>query len=96
MAFCCATYHQFLLLNDAYFSVADPGKQCCQGSEKHVYLNAMHGHIASSVSRATGCGNLDCPWHLVAPNGQQLNISLYDFAVSDESKHSPISSGMCY
>ena len=76
-----------LSIKNAYFSVVYPKQQCCQGHENHVYINAMHGHIASSVSRQRRCGNMDCPWYLVAPNGQQINVTLYDFAVVDTGKH---------
>ena len=75
-------------LISAYFAVSSPGDQCCQGPNNHIYLNAMHGYIASSVTRLTGCGYIDCPWHLIAPNGQQMNISLYDFAVVNVGKRS--------
>ena len=69
------------------FLVAKPEGRCCQGPENHITLNAIQGYIASSVSRDIGCGDFDCPWKLVAPSGQQMNISLYDFAVGNRSKH---------
>ena len=49
-------------------------------------MESSIGYIASSVTEMTGCGNSDCPWVLTAPQGQQLNISLYDFAVTSASK----------
>ena len=49
-------------------------------------IKATSGFLASSLSEAKRCGSNVCPWLLVAPKGQRLNISLYDFAWSVEGK----------
>ena len=65
-----------------HFAVSDPGANCCHfPGNKYITLKADSGYIASSVTETTGCGNEDCPWLLSAAKGQQLNITLYDFAV---------------
>ena len=67
-------------------SVWSPGEFCCQSHGDVVNMESSIGYIASSVTEFTGCGNSDCQWKLTAPQGQQLNISLYDFAVTSAGK----------
>ena len=67
-------------------SVWSPGEFCCQSNGDVVNVEANTGFIASSVTEMTGCGDSDCPWKLTVPKGQNLNISLYDFAVTSTSK----------
>ena len=69
-----------------WFPVWNPGEFCCQSHGDFVSVESNNGFIASAVTEETGCGKSNCPWRLTAQYGQQLNISLYDFAIASSSK----------
>ena len=57
------------------------------------------GYLASITVEENNCGSTSCPWVLQARIGQQLNITLIDFASSHReppSANSHFGSDICY
>ena len=48
----------------------------------------IEGYLASSVTQKTGCGDVSRPWLLTAGVGQNINVTLLDFASHDRSINS--------
>ena len=53
--------------------------QVCSVSSPIIISNS-HGYLANTVTMETGQGSPACPWRLEALPGQQINISLVNFA----------------
>ena len=58
-------------------------------------LVGTSGFIASIVAEETGCGSADAPWVIKAQQGQRINITLYDFALSSNQTTSQDPSSVC-
>ena len=56
-----------------------PNTHCCQTPENKIILRESTGLISNYMTQSSGCGGTDCPWVLKAPQGQMINISLFDF-----------------
>ena len=64
---------------------------------QNIELEGPSGYLASSDILNHRYGG-DCPWHITAPPGQRINITLYNFAryrLSDSTNHY-LSDGACY
>lgn len=58
----------------------------CQSQKcDHVRLTESSGYLASDVTRESGCGGVDCPWHIRVPPGQAIELTLYNFATRSKS-----------
>ncbi len=42
-------------------------------------VTTNHGFLSSWVTQQTQCGNVDYPWLIQVPEGQRINLTLYDF-----------------
>ena len=76
-------------------SVAIPHRQGCPASD-HVTLTGTSGYLANVVTEETEYGSLTCPWKVVLPRGQRINISLFDFATPIEENYALADTGICY
>jgi len=46
-------------------------------------LTASSGYLASAAARVPGgLGTPSCPWTIIAPAGQRINVTMYDFSPS--------------
>ena len=64
-------------------SVVGPDSHCCQNAADKILWIANKGLISNYVTQSSGCGGIDCPWVLEAPQGHLFNISLFDFNTYD-------------
>ena len=55
--------------------------EMCQTCD-YVRLTRPHGVLSSLVTERGRCGSSDCPWDIEVSPGQNINISLTDFALS--------------
>ena len=62
-----------------YSPVAIPHRHGCQATD-HVTLTGSSGYLANTVTETTGYGSLTCPWRVLLPRGQRINVTLLDFA----------------
>ena len=53
---------------------------CLQDSS--ITAPAGNGYISSLVSDQTGCGSTDTPWVIQAAKGQVIEVTLLDFALT--------------
>ena len=51
----------------------------CHGNEP-VTLTDTGGYLGSVIAEESGCGSSRSPWLITALEGQQVNITLYDFS----------------
>ena len=78
----------FVLLIDLFplFS-SHPVTHCdqtmCRMSQP-ILLQSPSGYIASSEVASTGCGSMGCPWTMEVPEGQKINLTLYDFTLTSD------------
>ncbi|KAI0237453.1 hypothetical protein LSAT2_012020 [Lamellibrachia satsuma] len=90
----------------AYLQVAysclkvQSGTEYC-GSSEYTKVSQTNGFLSNAITEEIGLGSSNCPWLLKAEEGQQISISLWDFAVwsSDTgsiSQQSPEKSGLCH
>ena len=76
------------------------GTEYC-GSSEYTKVSQTNGFLSNAITEETGLGSSNCPWLVKAEQGQQISISLWDFAVwsSDKgsiSQQSPDKSGLCH
>ena len=62
-------------------AVAENENSCCRFNNDRAIVSAGSGYLANSITLDTGCGSVDCPWHLQASEGQRINLSIYDFGL---------------
>ena len=72
-------------MNVLYISVMSAEGQSCKSSS-YVLPEALSGYISNFVTLETSKGSADCPWMIQAEHGQQINITLIDFARSAPTK----------
>ena len=61
-----------------YIAVWEAPESCCQSGDQQI-LEADKGYLSSTVTLNTGCGSTACPWQINAPNGQNLDVFIWDF-----------------
>lgn len=61
------------------FVVVTAGPKCTACQDLPVTAPST-GYLSSLVTSRSGCGSTACPWLLEAKTGQQIKITLYDFA----------------
>ena len=63
-----------------YFSV-QTGRlhDCYVRRQVQVANDESSGYLSSHVALRTGLGSHACPWHIRAPIGQRINITMYTF-----------------
>ena len=69
-------------------SLFHPVSHCDQsmcGMAPPLSPTSSYGYIASSQVAHTGCGTARCPWTIQVPEGQRINLTLYDFTVSEST-----------
>jgi hypothetical protein len=56
-------------------------KVSCSQEEIHVTTGSTEGYISSVIAEESSCGQNDLrPWVITVAEGQQVNITLYDFS----------------
>ena len=70
--------------------------ECHQRSS--IRITEPSGYLSSELAMTSGVGSPTCPWQIVAPPGQRINVTLYNFVYNSvEGSHdrSPPSNAPC-
>ena len=70
--------HSFKIIY-LFFSVLSVDRSLCRSS-RSIRITAQEGLIGSVISQETWCGSGAAPWLIEALPGQNINISLIDYA----------------
>ena len=67
---------------DWFVSVAALSVNQCLTADQ-LNLTRLHGFISSRITAQTVCARASLPWVVHAEPGQRINVTLYDFSLSD-------------
>ncbi len=71
------------------FAVAVPTEERCHLKHQRT-ITSQRGFLSSLVTQESGCGTSSLPWRVTVKSGQKINISLYDFAMTETKYSSPV------
>lgn len=80
-SFSCTIRNWFYCLIVSSSVIAGSANKC--GNKAPITLSSHSGYLSSIVTLETGKGSPDCPWRIRVYPGQQINVTLINFARSD-------------